>query len=190
MEWQLLVGGCFANWNVPTSSPRIEICVAEAQTFLVVGLCFTLLDTLIFHSEDWLVPGWDKSSTSNQGMQFFFGKFQLSGQRIAIYLAEPESLLLERLSLTLVGTSVSNGSGPSLRVRVWVGTEPEPDGRSRSSINPNCRFGYRSIDISLRVWIGRVPSGLYTGSVCKFIYHACFCYSIMVLNQNRSFDIQ
>jgi hypothetical protein len=47
--------------------------------------------------------------------------------------------------------SVSNGSGPSLRVRVRVGTEPEPDWRSGSSINPNCRFGYGSIDISLPV---------------------------------------
>jgi hypothetical protein len=47
--------------------------------------------------------------------------------------------------------SVSNGSGPSLRVRVRVGTEPEPDRRSGSSIDPNCRFGYGSIDISLPV---------------------------------------
>jgi len=45
--------------------------------------------------------------------------------------------------------SVANRSGPSLQVRVWVETEPEPDMRSWSSINPNCRFGYSSIDISL-----------------------------------------
>ena len=48
-------------------------------------------------------------------------------------------------------TSVSNGSGQSLRVWVRVGTEPEPDWWSGSSINPNCRFGYGSIDISLPV---------------------------------------
>jgi len=47
--------------------------------------------------------------------------------------------------------SVSNWSGPSLRVRVRVGTEPEPDWRSGSSINPNCQFGYSSIAISLPV---------------------------------------
>ena len=66
-------------------------------------------------------------------------------------------------------SSVSNGSGPSLRVRVRVGTEPEPDWPSGFSINPNWRFGYGSIDISLPVWIGWVPSVLYSGSICKFI---------------------
>jgi len=34
--------------------------------------------------------------------------------------------------------SVSNGSGPSLRVRVRVQTEPLPNWRFGSSINPNC----------------------------------------------------
>ena len=68
--------------------------------------------------------------------------------------------LLRSLFSTILCFSVSNGSGPSLRVRVRVGTEPEPDWRSRLSINPNCRFGYGSIDISLPVRIGRVPSGL------------------------------
>jgi len=106
MDSQLLVGGCCANWNVPISSQRIEIYAAEAQTFLVVGLCFTLLETLIFQSEDCLVPGLEKLSTCGQRMQFFLGKFQLSGQRIAIYIADPESLLLERLSSTLVGTNI------------------------------------------------------------------------------------
>jgi len=47
--------------------------------------------------------------------------------------------------------SDSNGSGPSLRVWVRVGTELHPDWRSGLSINPNCRFGYGSIDISLSV---------------------------------------
>jgi len=48
-------------------------------------------------------------------------------------------------------SSVSNGSGPSLQVRVRVGTEPCPDRRSGSSINPNCQSGYGSIDIFLPV---------------------------------------
>jgi hypothetical protein len=56
-----------------------------------------------------------------------------------------------RLEMDDAGSSVSNGSGPSLRVRVRVGTEPKPDWRSGSSINPNCRFGYGSMDISLPV---------------------------------------
>jgi len=41
--------------------------------------------------------------------------------------------------------SVSNGSGPSLRVRVRVQTEPFPNWRSGSSINPNCPLGYGSM---------------------------------------------
>jgi len=41
----------------------------------------------------------------------------------------------------LVG-SVSNGSGPSLRVWVRVQTEPLPNWRSGSSINPKCLLGY------------------------------------------------
>jgi len=39
-------------------------------------------------------------------MPYFLGKFQLSGWRIVIYLAEPRSFLLERLSLTLVATII------------------------------------------------------------------------------------
>jgi len=42
-------------------------------------------------------------------------------------------------------TSVSNGSGPSLRVRVRVQTELLPNWRSGSSINPNCPLGYGSM---------------------------------------------
>jgi len=38
--------------------------------------------------------------------------------------------------------SVSNGSGPSLRVRVRVQTEPLPNWRFGSLINPNCPLGY------------------------------------------------
>jgi len=68
-----------------------------------------------------------------------------------------------------VKASVSNGSGPSLRVRVRVGTEPQPDWQSGSSINPHCRFGYGSIDFSLPVLIVLVLSGLYSGFICKFI---------------------
>jgi hypothetical protein len=41
--------------------------------------------------------------------------------------------------------SVSNGSGPSLRVRVRVQTEPLPNWLSGSSINPNCPLGYGSM---------------------------------------------
>jgi hypothetical protein len=68
-----------------------------------------------------------------------------------------------------ITTSVSNGSGPSLRVRERVGTEPEPDCQSGSSIIPQCIFGYGSIDISLPHCIGRVFSGLYSGFISTLI---------------------
>jgi hypothetical protein len=93
------------------------------------------------------------------------------------------------LCLCILG-SVTNGSGPSLQVRVQVGTEPEPDSRSKSSINPNCQSGYSSIDISLPIWNGLVLCGLFSRSICKYIQHAGLCYLIIVLNQNRLFDIQ
>jgi hypothetical protein len=41
-------------------------------------------------------------------------------------------------TITLFSNTVSNGSWPSLRVRVRVQTEPLPTWRSRSSISPNC----------------------------------------------------
>jgi len=43
------------------------------------------------------------------------------------------------------GGSVSNGSGPSLRVRDRYQTESLPHWRSRTSINPNCPLGYGSV---------------------------------------------
>jgi len=96
-----------------------------------------------------------------------------SGLSCAISLPPPlssfPSCFLCSLYMILGKRSVSNGSGPSLRVRVRVGTEPQPDWQSGLSINQNCRFGYGSIDISLPVSIGRVLSGLYSGSICKFI---------------------
>jgi len=90
--------------------------------------------------------------------------------------------------VTIIG--VSNGSGPSLRVRVRVGTELVPDWRSGLWINPNSWLEYGSINISLPVWIVRVLSGLYSGSISKYIYHACLCDLIIVVNQNPLFDIQ
>jgi len=64
---------------------------------------------------------------------------------------------------------VSNGSGPSLRVWVWVGTKLSPNWSSGSSIHPNYQMWYSSMEISEPVWIGRVVSGLSSGSVSRFI---------------------
>jgi len=66
-------------------------------------------------------------------------------------------------------SSVSNGSGPSLWVRVRVQTKPLPNWRSESSINPNCLLGYGSMVNSQPVWIGRVVSGSPSGSIYRFI---------------------
>jgi len=64
---------------------------------------------------------------------------------------------------------VSNGSGPSLWVRVRVQTKQLPNWRSGSSINPNCPLGYVSMVNSQRVWIGWVVSGSPSGSIYRFI---------------------
>jgi len=61
-----------------------------------------LVETIIFWPELSILPGWKEFSTSGWRIQFFLGNFQLSGRRIEIYLAEPGSDLLERLSSTLV----------------------------------------------------------------------------------------
>jgi hypothetical protein len=61
--------------------------------------------------------------------------------------------------------SVSNGSGLPLRVRVWVQTEPLPNWRSGSSINPNCPLGYGSMVNSQPVRIGRVVRRSPSGSI-------------------------
>jgi len=43
------------------------------------------------------------------------------------------------------GSSVSNGSGPSLRVLVRVHPEPLPQWVSRLTMNPNCQLGYSAM---------------------------------------------
>jgi len=96
----------FAHVTVPTSGRRIKIYVAAARNFLVRGLSSTLVETIIFQPEDSILPGWEKFSISGWRKQFFFGKFQLSGLRIEIYLTEPGSYLLERLSSKLVETII------------------------------------------------------------------------------------
>jgi len=64
--------------------------------------------------------------------------------------------------------SVSNSSGPSLRVRVRVQTEPLPNRRSGLSINPNCQLGYGSKVNSQPVGIGRVVSASPSRSIYRF----------------------
>jgi len=87
-------------------------------------------------------------------------------------------------------TSVSNGSGLSLQVWVRVGTEPAPDLRYGLGINPNCRFGYGSVENSLLVWVGRILRRLSSRSIGKYTECDCLCCLILVLDQNRLFDIQ
>ena len=72
-------------------------------------------------------------------------------------------------AILYTGYSVSNGSGPSLRVRVRVQTEPLPNWESGSSIYPNCARRYGSMVNSQPVWIGQVVSGSPSGSIYRFI---------------------
>ena len=85
---------------------------------------------------------------------------------------------------------VSNGSGLSLWVWVQVGTQQLRNWRSGASIHLNCLFGYCSMEISQPVLIGRVVTGLSSGSVCRFIECSCFCCLIRVFDHNHSFTIQ
>jgi len=91
----------------PVSSRRIQIDIAEPEIFLLERLSSTLVETIFFWAEDSLLPASEKLTNSGQIMQLCFGKFQLSSQRICIYLAESDSFLLERLVPTLVDNTAS-----------------------------------------------------------------------------------
>jgi len=106
MDSQHLVGECCAHLTVPTSGRRIEMYLAEARKCLLGGLSSSLVETIIFRPEDSILPGWAKLSTSGRKTQFLLRKFQLFERRSEIYLAEPGSYRLERLSSTLVETDI------------------------------------------------------------------------------------
>jgi len=96
----------FAHVTVPTSGRRIEIYLAAARNFLAAGLSSTLVETIIFWRVDSILPRRKKVSTSGWRIQFCWGKSQLSGRRIEIYLPEPGSYLLGRLRSKLVQTII------------------------------------------------------------------------------------
>jgi len=89
------------------SGQRIKIYIAETGSYLLERLSSTLAETIIFRPEDSMPQAWGKFSPSSRRMQFLLRKFQLSGQRIEIYLAESGGCLLERLSSLLVETHIS-----------------------------------------------------------------------------------
>ena len=89
------------------SGKRIEIYPVDTGSFLVDRLISTLVDTNILRPEDSIQPTQEIFTTSGQRMQFLLGEFQLSGQRIEIYLAESGSYLLETPSSTMVETIIS-----------------------------------------------------------------------------------
>jgi hypothetical protein len=70
--------------------------------------------------------------------------------------------------------TVSNGSGPSHWVWVWVGTEPLTNWWTGSSINPNHQFRYGLMVNSNHLCIGRVSSRSTRGSIYRFIWGSCF----------------
>ena len=87
-------------------------------------------------------------------------------------------------------TSISNGSGPSLRVRVRVQSESFPNWRSRSLIKLNRPLGYGLMVYSQTVWIGLVVSGSPSGSSYRFILRSCICSLLIVSHQNHVFSNQ
>ena len=107
-----------------------------------------------------------------------------------IFLVPSSKQVVERGARKTIQSSVSNGCGPLLWVRVRVRFELATNWRSRSSINPNRRFRYVSIEISLPIWIRRDLSRLSSGSICKYVQFSCHCCLIIVLNQNGIFNIQ
>jgi len=86
--------------------------------------------------------------------------------------------------------SVSNGSGPSLQVRVWVQTEPLPNWRSWLSLNLNRQLGYCSMGNSQPICIGWVGNGLSSWSIHRLIYGSCFWSLLIVSCRNRVFNNQ
>jgi hypothetical protein len=85
---------------------------------------------------------------------------------------------------------VSNGSGPSLRVLVWVQTKLLPNWPSGSSRNPNCPLGYGFIENSQPVWMGRVVSGSPSGSIYSFIFGSWIWSLLIVSYQNCIYNNQ
>jgi len=88
------------------SRRRSEIYPAELESYLLNRLGSTQVETNIFRPEDSILDAWENFSTSGQWMQFLLGMFQLSGWRIAIYLADSWSLLLKWHSSILVETII------------------------------------------------------------------------------------
>jgi hypothetical protein len=92
--------------KVQTSGRKIEIYIAESRNILVGGLSSTLVETIIFLPEDSTLPRWEKCTTFDRRMQLFLGQFPLSSHRFEIYITEPWSFLLKRISSMLVETII------------------------------------------------------------------------------------
>jgi hypothetical protein len=63
--------------KVSASGRRIEMHLGEARNLLVGGQNSTLLATIIFRPDDYILHAWQKFGTSCHSMQFFLGKLQL-----------------------------------------------------------------------------------------------------------------
>jgi hypothetical protein len=139
--------------------------------------------TSLLHTGDWVIYAWTliftgRVSTPESCREFQHLAFQIGIAPINTHLHCSCSFLSTR-EYRLSGAaicqnwrstlSVSNGSGQSFRVRVRVQTEPLPNWRSGSSINPNCPLGYGSMVNSQPVGIGWVVSGSHSGFIYRFI---------------------
>jgi len=110
------------------------------------------------------------------------------GPLVTLYIAMDSKTSIE-IDRKIV-LSVSNGSGPALQVRVWVGSELSWPRWSLSLIYPNSQIGYGWMAISHPVWNGQVVSRLSRRTICRFIQCSCFWCLIIVSFQNRLFNTQ
>jgi len=72
---------------------------------------------------------------------------------------------------------------------VWVGTKPNPNGRSSGSIFLNPWFRYYSLLFSKQVTNQWVVIALSTGSICGFLYCTCVLIVLTLIYYNYIFNI-
>jgi len=101
--WRML----FLLGKFQLSGWRIEIYLPESWSYLLETPSSTVIETINSLPEDQELSAYEKFSTSGRRIQFLWGKFQLSGRRMEINLAETWSFLLKTLSSTLVETVIT-----------------------------------------------------------------------------------
>jgi len=92
--------------NVSASSRGIVMYIASARNFLVGRLSSTMVATINFRPDDYILPAWEKFLNFQSETAILLGKVSTSGRRIEIYLAEAFNFLLGRLTSSLLETII------------------------------------------------------------------------------------